>query len=231
MDRAQATGPRSSPGIARWLADWAKREESWGHNLIALGEFNIDRGDDPNYQAFTSTGLRPPAELMGAPRTIFDGPAAAHFYDQIAWFTKWRRASALARLQWPRWLLRLHAGLPEHAVESGAVVAPIRPLPAMGRVQQQTRLGWLSAIGYRLSAIGYRLSADCSPSQSPADQAVVPAQRRGSRHLSVLASPVDRGDPGAIDPRQRACARVSERGAHLPIRLQRLRGVRFQSPL
>ena len=74
-------------GIARWLADWAKREESWGHNLIALGDFNIDRAGDANYQAFTSTGLRPPSELDSAPRTIFaSGPDS--FYDQIAWFTE-----------------------------------------------------------------------------------------------------------------------------------------------
>lgn len=72
-------------GVAEWLADWAKREESWGHNLIALGDFNIDRQGDPNYDAFTSTGLRPPKELEGLPRTIFaDG--ADKYYDQIAWF-------------------------------------------------------------------------------------------------------------------------------------------------
>ena len=73
-------------GIARWLADWAKREKSWGHNLIALGDFNIDRAGDANFQAFTSAGLRPPTELEGAPRTIF-ASGQDRFYDQIAWFT------------------------------------------------------------------------------------------------------------------------------------------------
>jgi endonuclease/exonuclease/phosphatase family metal-dependent hydrolase len=72
-------------GIARWLADWAEREQSWGHNLIALGDFNIDRVGDPNYLAFTSTGLRPAPELDKAPRTIFPGSQDS-FYDQIAWF-------------------------------------------------------------------------------------------------------------------------------------------------
>jgi endonuclease/exonuclease/phosphatase family metal-dependent hydrolase len=72
-------------GIARWLADWAKREDSWGHNLIVLGDFNIDRQGDPNYEAFTSTGLRPPKELEGVPRTIFES-GKDKFYDQIAWF-------------------------------------------------------------------------------------------------------------------------------------------------
>ena len=73
-------------GIARWLADWAAREESWGHNLIALGDFNIDRAGDANYEAFTSTGLRPAPELENAPRTIFESGQDS-FYDQIAWFT------------------------------------------------------------------------------------------------------------------------------------------------
>ena len=72
-------------GIAAWLADWARREESWGHNLIALGDFNIDRKGDPAYEAFTSTGLQPPGELNDVPRSIFPG-SRGKFYDQIAWF-------------------------------------------------------------------------------------------------------------------------------------------------
>jgi len=80
-------------GIARWLAKWAKEGDPWGTNLIALGDFNIDRRNDPLYQAFASTGLEPPDSLNNVPRTVFDDPdpqAApdhAHFYDQIAWFT------------------------------------------------------------------------------------------------------------------------------------------------
>jgi endonuclease/exonuclease/phosphatase family metal-dependent hydrolase len=63
--------------IADWLAAWAEREFSWDQNLIALGDFNIDRRDDPLYQAFTSTGLTPAAPLLGLRRTIFDTPQAA----------------------------------------------------------------------------------------------------------------------------------------------------------
>lgn len=83
----EAAQERSSElrGIAEWLADWARREHSWGHNLIALGDFNIDRVGDGNYEAFTSTGLRPPAELDNVPRTIF-GQGKEKRYDQIAWF-------------------------------------------------------------------------------------------------------------------------------------------------
>lgn len=76
-------------GIARWLADWAKQENEWSHNLIALGDFNIDRQGDPLWQAFVSTGLQVPTDLNKVPRTLFSDPAkpdTGKFYDQIAWF-------------------------------------------------------------------------------------------------------------------------------------------------
>ncbi len=76
-------------GVARWMADWARQEAEWNHNLIVLGDFNIDRKHDPNYEAFVSTGLTVPTELEGLPRTIFTtDPEELKFYDQIAWFTK-----------------------------------------------------------------------------------------------------------------------------------------------
>lgn len=73
--------------IASWLADWANSEKDWGHNLLALGDFNIDRKDDALYRAFTETGLTPPDALNETPRTIFDTADEHHFYDQVAWFT------------------------------------------------------------------------------------------------------------------------------------------------
>jgi endonuclease/exonuclease/phosphatase family metal-dependent hydrolase len=81
-------------GIANWLDRWSRSGDAWGTNLIVLGDFNIDRQGDPLYDAFTSTGLRPPDPLNFVPRTVFDDPdpAAApdrrHFYDQIAWFPR-----------------------------------------------------------------------------------------------------------------------------------------------
>ena len=77
--------------IAHWLADWARQERQWGHNLLALGDFNIDRRGDALFEAFTATGLSPPERLNDIPRTIFDQDAG-HFYDQIAWFTHGRAA-------------------------------------------------------------------------------------------------------------------------------------------
>lgn len=73
--------------IADWLAGWAEREYGWDQNLIALGDFNIDREEDPLYKAFTSTGLTPAEQLKGLPRTIFDTVQEQYYYDQIAWFT------------------------------------------------------------------------------------------------------------------------------------------------
>jgi endonuclease/exonuclease/phosphatase family metal-dependent hydrolase len=72
--------------IAAWLADWASSAHAFHHNLIALGDFNIDRRGDPRYEAFTSTGLTVPAALHEVPRTIF-GSHLDSYYDQIAWFT------------------------------------------------------------------------------------------------------------------------------------------------
>lgn len=75
--------------IARWMADWASQENEWSHNLIILGDFNIDRQGDALWQAFVSTGLSVPEALNQVPRTIFSDPAkpdTTKFYDQIAWF-------------------------------------------------------------------------------------------------------------------------------------------------
>jgi hypothetical protein len=101
VDYGEGAGDRVPEfrAIARWLAGWAEREFDWDHNLIALGDFNIDRGDDPLFQAFTSTGLTPAPPLVGLPRTIFDKPGAAYFYDQIAWFTKGRRNRPVMNLE------------------------------------------------------------------------------------------------------------------------------------
>ena len=83
--------------IAEWLARWAGEMDDYGHNLMLLGDFNIDRANDPNYRALTSTGLRPPLELEGLPRTTSDKPGKQSFYDQIAWFTESGRAKLSLR--------------------------------------------------------------------------------------------------------------------------------------
>jgi len=75
--------------IADWIAELARDINVWDHQLIALGDFNIDRRGDKLYDAFTSTGLHVPEDLNRAPRSIFsepDLPDLNKFYDQIAWF-------------------------------------------------------------------------------------------------------------------------------------------------
>ena len=62
--------------IARWMSGWAKQANEWHHNLLTLGDFNIDRADDPLWQAFTSTGLTVPVPLRHVQRTVFSDPAA-----------------------------------------------------------------------------------------------------------------------------------------------------------
>lgn len=75
--------------IADWMHDWAQRSNRFHHNLLVLGDFNIDRRGSAGFDAFTSTGLTVPNELIDLPRTVFDEPGApseGSFYDQIAWF-------------------------------------------------------------------------------------------------------------------------------------------------
>jgi hypothetical protein len=55
---------------------------------MVLGDFNLDRIGDPQYDAFIETGLWPPAELNEVPRTIFDDDKDRNFYDRTAWFSQ-----------------------------------------------------------------------------------------------------------------------------------------------
>lgn len=53
-------------------------------NVIVLGDFNIDeRGNNPLFKAFVSTGLVVPAQLLNLKSTYDTKPK---FYDQVAWF-------------------------------------------------------------------------------------------------------------------------------------------------
>jgi endonuclease/exonuclease/phosphatase family metal-dependent hydrolase len=80
--------------IARWMYEWAQRTTHFHHNLLTLGDFNIDRAGDDLYEAFHSTGLEVPQDLTRVPRTIFadpDNPTLDKYYDQIAWFSTHNR--------------------------------------------------------------------------------------------------------------------------------------------
>ena len=75
--------------VAHMFARWASQSNRWHHNLLCLGDFNIDRQGSALFDALTQTGLAVPDILMNQPRTIFDDPGDPsddNFYDQIAWF-------------------------------------------------------------------------------------------------------------------------------------------------
>ncbi|UCH59884.1 MAG: endonuclease/exonuclease/phosphatase family protein [Anaerolineales bacterium] len=85
--------------IAEWLNEWASDINAYDHNLIALGDFNIDRAGDDLYNAFISNGLFIHPDMHKIPRTVFSDPAKPDrdkFYDQIAWFTGEQKAKALS---------------------------------------------------------------------------------------------------------------------------------------
>lgn len=88
--------------FAQWMRAWRDRPNDWNSNLMVLGDFNLDRLDDPLYQAFVSTGLFPPAELNEVPRTLFSDEKSRHFYDQIAWFSDPTGESLLESLAYTR---------------------------------------------------------------------------------------------------------------------------------
>jgi len=83
--------PADRIGELRALAEYIAREIrarvktlAEERNLIVLGDFNIDqRGDNPLFQAFVSTGLVVPDALLNL-RSTYD--TKAKYYDQIAWF-------------------------------------------------------------------------------------------------------------------------------------------------
>ncbi len=80
--------------IADMFRDWARRSNRFTHNLLCLGDFNIDREGSALFDAFTSTGLTIPDQLRNLPRTVFDDPddPSDKYYDQIAWFQTGRGA-------------------------------------------------------------------------------------------------------------------------------------------
>lgn len=75
--------------FAEWPAKWARYVNSYGHNMIALGDFNVDREGDEMYDALIAHGLAIPDVVRDVPRSIFDSSSDPEkkYYDQIAWFT------------------------------------------------------------------------------------------------------------------------------------------------
>jgi hypothetical protein len=69
---------------AHEIRDRANSPVAEERNLIILGDFNIEqRGDNPLFNAFISTGLNVPPQLMNVKST---SNTKARYYDQIGWF-------------------------------------------------------------------------------------------------------------------------------------------------
>ncbi len=71
--------------FAEWMANWFKDDKRFHHDIIVLGDFNIDRRDDPRFEAFASRGLNVPPQIRGVSTNLATGKKAKH-YDQIGWF-------------------------------------------------------------------------------------------------------------------------------------------------
>ena len=70
--------------VATWIQDWVSEPHVWDPDVFALGDFNIDRIDDPAYAPFRAI-LTIPIAMHEFPRTIFGGGKDKH-YDQITWY-------------------------------------------------------------------------------------------------------------------------------------------------
>ncbi|MBK0368272.1 endonuclease/exonuclease/phosphatase family protein [Flavobacterium agrisoli] len=82
-------------GIAKWLSSWASDINAYHQNLIALGDFNIDKRGDLLNETFISEGLYIPPALQNekVTRSIFD---ETKYYDQIAWFKDSKKKNNLS---------------------------------------------------------------------------------------------------------------------------------------
>jgi endonuclease/exonuclease/phosphatase family metal-dependent hydrolase len=82
-------------GIAKWLSSWASDINAYHQNLIALGDFNIDKRGDLLHDTFISEGLYIPPALQNenVTRSIFD---ETKYYDQIAWFQNNKKKNNLS---------------------------------------------------------------------------------------------------------------------------------------
>ena len=69
---------------AHEIHDRSTSQDSEEHNLIVLGDMNIDlRGNNPLFQAFIAFGLNVPNQLINLKTTY---STEAKYYDQIGWF-------------------------------------------------------------------------------------------------------------------------------------------------
>jgi endonuclease/exonuclease/phosphatase family metal-dependent hydrolase len=91
-------------------------------NLIALGDFNIEKTGDETYTALEQHGLQPDPALADLPRTTGETPGHTTAFDQVAWFVPPKSgALTLPRLgsgtfAWPDHLTPIGPGDPTYRI-------------------------------------------------------------------------------------------------------------------
>ena len=151
--------------IAEWLASWAAEVAEWGHNLICLGDFNIDRKDDPLFQAFTSTGLTAPARVgHRAPDDLRRSGRRPLLRPDRLVRRRGERPGPVASVDESRHL-RLRAALAAGSDDDAAVVADLGPLPVVGGV-----LGAMTELLHQPDLERAAAPVQRSPTASPRDR-------------------------------------------------------------
>ena len=93
--------------LARWFKEWSDELERLGHDCIVLGDWNIAKLEDANYEALTSTGLETPPQLAAAAARADGGAPRRRAYDQIAWFPRRLRLRFSGRCGFVDWRGRI----------------------------------------------------------------------------------------------------------------------------
>ena len=165
--------------IADWLKDWSTRADTVGFDLPLVGDFNIDREGDANFDALTATGLTTPPELDAVARTVtsLDG-AAGTFDDQIAWFPKKLKLHYMGR---SREIAAMEIEDPDQDRSHRGHLPDFGPLSAVGRVRRQRHPAVRTA-----SRSGVADAGDDEPQAASAY-----LQRRGEIPEPGLLAPAD----------------------------------------
>lgn len=94
-----ASRAKEAEALARMLKRAVKRPrggeaDDFRASLIALGDFNITKPEDPIYKALVDNGLQPDRDTIEKPRTLDDRPGRSVAYDQIAWLPRGKKAGS-----------------------------------------------------------------------------------------------------------------------------------------
>lgn len=81
--------------IARWLRRLHEQASPWESNIIALGQMQFARAGSDLYQAFTSSGLAIPEDLLNAGTYVNHAGVPMTMMSAIAWFQETQTSPGL----------------------------------------------------------------------------------------------------------------------------------------